>query len=217
MIHYRTYSDQGNRENNEDYVGTKQEQGVSCFVLADGLGGHGKGEVASQIAVESALAAFQKSGDLEHVVADTIQSAQDAVITAQRTDRSLYDMKTTLVSCIVTPDYIQWGHVGDSRLYYFEGHKLIKRTLDHSVPQLMALAKEIRDKDIRNHPDRNRLLRVIGTPWEEPRYEVSECIPLSNKKRQAILMCTDGFWELIWITTLQSVYTLNRFDKRKHI
>lgn len=197
MITYKLFTNQGERENNEDYIGTRSKADNICFVLADGLGGHGKGEVASQTAVEAALALFEQEADTESMIGDMIQHAQEEVYKAQRSDRSLSDMKTTMVVCKIGKTAIQWGHVGDSRLYYFYGNKLIQRTLDHSVPQMLVRSKEIKEKDIRNHPDRNRLLRVIGVPWEQPMYEVAEPVPMSAKKRQALLLCTDGFWELI--------------------
>ena len=73
--------------------------------------------------------------------------------------------------------------------------KTTTRTLDHSVPQMLVLTKEIKEKEIRNHPDRNRLLRVLGVSGDTPRFELSEI--QKRKKQQAFLLCTDGFWELI--------------------
>ena len=104
-------------------------------------------------------------------------------------------MKTTAV-CLVTDRrnaYI--GHVGDSRLYVFQHDKVSFRTKDHSIVQMMASMGEIRDEEIRNHPDRNTLLRVMGIEWEKPQYEIEPVIPL--RKCQAFLLCSDGFWELI--------------------
>lgn len=72
---------------------------------------------------------------------------------------------------------MQWGHVGDSRLYYFKNGKIVKRTLDHSVPQMLVARGEIDEKEIRHHPDRNRLVRVMGMEWDEPKYQVSEPMP----------------------------------------
>ena len=90
---------------------------------------------------------------------------------------------------------MQWGHVGDSRLYYFKNGRIVKRTLDHSVPQMLVAAGEIDEKEIRHHPDRNRLVRVMGMEWDEPKYQVSE--PMPEEPGQAFLLCSDGFWENI--------------------
>ena len=82
------------------------------------------------------------------------------------------------------------------------------RTLDHSVPQMLVNIGEIDEDEIRNHPDRNRLLRVMGAEWETPQYQYSEKIPL--KKGQAFLLCSDGFWELI--TEKMMIRFLRRAD-----
>ena len=87
------------------------------------------------------------------------------------------------------------GHIGDSRGYVFYKNKVKTRTLDHSIPQMLVLAKEIKEDMIRNHPDRNMLLRVMGVEWDEIMYELMQ--PISLKKCQAFLLCSDGFWELI--------------------
>ena len=69
------------------------------------------------------------------------------------------------------------------------------RTIDHSIPQMLALAGEIKEKEIRRHPDRNKLLRVVGTDWENPQYEISEDVEKTGG--EAFLLCSDGFWENI--------------------
>ena len=104
-------------------------------------------------------------------------------------------MKTTCTVLMIGENGIFRGHVGDSRIYYFRNGKMEDRTLDHSVPQLLAQAGRIREKDIRHHPDRNRLLRVMGIEWDEPRFELADT--LEKGKRQAFLLCSDGFWELV--------------------
>lgn len=86
---------------------------------------------------------------------------------------------------------VQWGHVGDSRLYAFAKNKVKLRTLDHSVPQMLVFAREIKEKQIRNHPDRNRLLRVMGIEWEKPMYELAEQTQL--EKYQAFCCAVTAF------------------------
>jgi serine/threonine protein phosphatase PrpC len=89
----------------------------------------------------------------------------------------------------------QGGHIGDSRLYHFSHGRLKGRTLDHSVPQMLVATGEIREKDIRHHEDRNRLIRVMGIEWASPRYELGTAVKVSAG--DAFLLCSDGFWE--WI------------------
>ena len=209
MISYHLISKVGERDNNEDSVGMFQAGAEYCFALADGLGGHGKGEVASRIAVEQAVAAFAEAGKAsEEVIRTAFGNAQDAILAEQRADRTASDMKTTFVYLLVGEEEIRWAHIGDSRLYRFERGKLAERTLDHSVPQMLVAAREIKEKQIRHHPDRNRLLRVMGVNWEEPRYQLGGPVPASPG--QAFLLCSDGFWE--WIEEKKMLSALKKAD-----
>jgi len=185
-------TEKGNREINEDSVGFAYEDGVGFFVLADGLGGHGYGDIASRIATECAMECFaEKPGDLD----ECFLIGQNRLIDEQRKMNARDELKTTMVCLYICDGKAKWGHIGDSRLYYFKEGKLNKRTLDHSVTQMLVAMGEIREKDIRGHMDRNRLLRVMGADWETPKYELEEEIALCGK--DAFLLCSDGFWELI--------------------
>ncbi len=196
LISFYLMTDPGDRDNNEDNVGMFQAGEEYCFVLADGLGGHGAGEVASETAVEHVVMTFAAEGKASAgCVAASLSDAQNAILERQRTDRSTADMKTTCTVLMIGGEEIFRGHIGDSRIYYFQNGKLVDRTLDHSVPQMLVAAGRIKEKQIRHHPDRNRLLRVMGIEWDEPRFELAE--PVAREKRQAFLMCSDGFWELI--------------------
>ncbi|HIQ74238.1 MAG TPA: serine/threonine-protein phosphatase [Candidatus Cottocaccamicrobium excrementipullorum] len=195
MVSYHLFSNPGGRENNEDYVGMYQNGQSWCFVLADGLGGHGKGEVASKLAVEAAIKEFALRGPGEETLKASFDQAQRAILEGQREDYRARDMKTTLVILHVSENQLWWGHIGDSRLYYFQKGKLRERTLDHSVPQMLVAAGQLKEKQIRNHPDRNRLLRVLGVDWDSPKYQIAES--RKREERQAFLLCSDGFWELI--------------------
>lgn len=196
LISYNLMSDTGDRGNNEDCVGMYQVGDEYCFVLADGLGGHGKGEVASQIAVEQAVSTFARMGAASApCVMESLQNGQREIQEIQKEDRTARDMKTTCVLLQIGEEMVRWAHIGDSRLYYFQNYRLVTRTLDHSVPQMLVAAGEIKEKQIRHHPDRNRLLRVMGIDWDEPKFQLGE--PLKRESGQAFLLCSDGFWELI--------------------
>ena len=106
-----------------------------------------------------------------------------------------FEMKTTTTLLVVEGNRIRWGHIGDSRLYVFKKGKYKKRTMDHSVPQMLVLAHEIKEKEIRNHPDRNKLLRVMGIEWGYSKYDISA--EEKRKEGYSFLLCSDGFWELI--------------------
>lgn len=196
MITYTLFTDRGGREVNEDSARVFEKDGKKCLVLCDGLGGHGKGEVASALVVEAVGQIFNSAQKIdEDFLRSAFQLSQEALIDEQIRQDAKTDMKTTAVAMYIDGNKVQWGHVGDSRLYAFAKNKVKLRTLDHSVPQMLVFAREIKEKQIRNHPDRNRLLRVMGIEWEKPMYELAEQTQL--EKYQAFLLCSDGFWELI--------------------
>lgn len=197
MITYYMFTNEGNHEPNEDTVGMTEQNGKYCFAVADGLGGHGMGDKASQLVVGEAMKLFLEEEENPNFISDAFDKGQESLLQAQKKERTIHAMRTTMVLLSMGEDAINYGHIGDTRLYYFRKNRLISRTLDHSVPQMLVCARKIKEKDIRNHPDRNRLLRVMGTEWSGKDYEVGKTIKREKRKRQAFLLCTDGFWELI--------------------
>ncbi|MDR2570312.1 MAG: protein phosphatase 2C domain-containing protein [Oscillospiraceae bacterium] len=208
MITYAMLSKVGGRKINEDSVGVSSaDSGMFC-VLADGLGGHSSGEVASKLAVDTALRIYKErmkksisDEGLKDMLSYCMNGAQNAILDKQESQRNIREMKTTAVMLhIQTSQTTQaknaaWAHIGDSRLYRFDNSNISDRTLDHSVPQMLALQGEIEEKDIRNHEDRNRLTRVMGIEWETPKFTISKSVGVTVQT--TFLLCSDGFWELI--------------------
>lgn len=195
MVAFEEFTDFGSREKNEDTCGSACHGESLCFVVADGLGGHGGGEVASQIAVNTVCEIFVKEGWSEQFFENVFTKVQRRILKEQEIQHAPSRMKTTLVVLVIHDKKAHWAHIGDSRLYFFKNGKIKKRTLDHSVPQMLALSGEIKELEIRHHPDRNRLMRVMGIRGDVPRYEVGSPVKLAGN--QAFLLCTDGYWELI--------------------
>lgn len=194
MFRYSTVSNCGNRQINEDSVGVFEKDGNNCFVLCDGLGGHGMGDVASNLVVNIFESQF-KNCIPKSFLESIFTISQDVLLDKQVEKHAQRKMKTTAVSIVTDKKNAYIGHVGDSRAYVFHKNKVKFHTLDHSIPQMLVFSKEITEAEIRNHPDRNMLLRVLGNEWEKPMFELQKPIPL--KKCQAFLLCSDGFWELI--------------------
>ena len=183
------YTNQGGRDHNEDSVRCCAEQGV--FVLSDGLGGHGSGEVASALAADILFEGCSAHPDSDGL-AELFQKANEAVMEGQKVPGQ-EDMKTTAVALSVAGDLAVWGHVGDSRLYRFSGGALSQETRDHSVTYMKYLGGEISYMDIYHDDDRSSLLRALGKLPCKPEAGQAELRP-----GDAFLLCSDGFWEYVY-------------------
>lgn len=198
MIEYAVFSSAGEKNANEDAVKivTNHALGTYGFLLADGLGGHGKGDIASRFVVDCAGAVIENAADVSDVLLDECFSTAQEMLMDEKEISGLRAMKSTLVILLVIKDTARWGHIGDSRLYHFRDGKVYRRTADHSVPQMLAESHQIKEREIRHHPDRSVLLRAMGAEWDSAAYEVDER-GMSIKKGDAFLLCSDGLWE--WI------------------
>jgi serine/threonine protein phosphatase PrpC len=190
------------RRQNEDSCDYRWVNGCGCWVVADGLGGHQGGEVASQLAVESILAAFADQPEISaEAVTRYLQAAQHALLSRQQEEPRLSGMRTTVVLLLADPEAAMWGHVGDSRLYQFRGGRIINQTKDHSVSQALVNSGEIKQEEVRFHEDRHRLLRALGQDGDFRPTIIKTRQPL--EKGDAFLLCTDGFWEMVLETEME--------------
>ena len=198
MIEYATVSETGEKDKNEDCVKIFVNQALStyAFVLADGLGGHGNGDVASKFVVDCVGACIENTKSVGGKFIDYCFDTAQSLLMEEKERTGLSSIKTTMVLMLYSGGVIRWGHVGDSRLYHFRDGKLISRTVDHSVPQMLALSGQIKERDIRHHPDRSVMLHAMGSEWTAPEYEISQR-GLKSIKGDSFLLCSDGFWE--WI------------------
>lgn len=196
MISYSLISDKGSRKINEDSVSVSQNGGNYCFTLCDGLGGHGNGDVASAEVTGIFSELFKNNNySAEEFFAQAYSQANNKVLELQKENGSANGMKTTVVSLVISNGECRWSHLGDSRLYCFGKRSIKARTYDHSVPQMLVVSKEIKEREIRFHPDRNKILRAIGADEETPKYQLSDSVKIEDC--EAFLLCSDGFWELI--------------------
>jgi PPM family protein phosphatase len=194
----------GGRDVNQDASGDlATPNGTHCWVLADGLGGHAGGEVAAQVCVQEVLNAFESDPRLsEQTLRRCIEAAQRAILERQRASQALSEMRSTVVVLIADAKAALWAHVGDSRLYHLRAGRIIAQTQDHSVPQVLVAAGDLQPREIRQHADRNRLLRSLGQPGEiQPAIESR---PQALRAGDAFLLCSDGFWELVYETEIEA-------------
>jgi protein phosphatase len=127
------------------------------------------------------------SQELEHA----ILIAHNVIREQAKSDLLLEDMKATCVVLIILGNRAYWSHIGDSRLYLFRRGKLLHKTKDHSVVQVLLDMDEIEEEDVPGHPDRNRVLKTLGMEDDIKPEVFSECL----KSGDDIVLCTDGFWE----------------------
>lgn len=220
MIEYATVTEKGEKENNEDAVRVFVNQPLSTygFILADGLGGYGDGDVASNFVSDCVGAAIENADSVDGVFIDQCFDTAQELLMEEKENKGLPSIKTTLVVLLINDKIAQWGHIGDSRLYHFRDGKQLCRTLDHSVPQLLAISGQLKEKEIRHHPDRSMLLRAMGAEWDSSAYEISQR-HMRVLKGDSFLLCSDGFWEWIEEKTMIKILKkgLNAYDALKEM
>ena len=203
----------GGRERNEDACGywAGALSPFACYVLADGAGGHGGGDVASRIVVQTVLDQYVRNpfADTEHV-RNLLNGANDAVISFQRSDRSLADMRSTVVLLEIDSQRqcAIWGHVGDSRLYCFRQGRLVHRTKDHSLVQNMLDLGLLQESGPNSKLDRNVLTGSIGAIDSFSPDILDQPFPI--EAGNAFLLCSDGFWSALGDSMIET--TLQRAD-----
>ena len=200
MWEYAKITKLGTRELNEDDIRVVEDNGRYGFIVCDGLGGHGMGDVASNIVANSFVECFKTLDCVgNEFMKQMFECAQNSLLKQKKTLNVTRQMCTTAVALLIENNKAYIGYIGDSRLYVVENDRVSYRTIDHSVPQVLALHGDITDGDIAHHPDRNKLLRALGKEWERPMYCIEK--PLELKNNQGFLLCSDGFWE--WIEQKQ--------------
>ena len=134
-----TLSYTGGRKINQDACGfLETPNGATCWIMADGLGGHGGGEVASELAKKEILRTFEQQPEVSlQAMQNGILNAQNAILSQQAASEPLKRMRTTLVVLAADSHKAQWAHIGDSRLYFFRRGVLTELT-DRIVGQGMS-------------------------------------------------------------------------------
>jgi serine/threonine protein phosphatase PrpC len=191
-------SELGGRSRNEDACGYWTSENGSCWVVSDGAGGHGSGDVASRLVVSTVLKRFAAHPRVDpDEAAALLQAANDVVIREKTTGGTTDDMHATAVILLIDPHsgVAVWGHVGDTRIYLFRRGRVAYQTRDHSLVQNMIDAGYGNADMIRSHPQRSLLTSAIGSK-EAISLSVS-AEPMQLMPGDVFLMCTDGWWEYV--------------------
>ena len=187
------------RENNEDsvYVDDKFRQ---LYIVADGMGGHNAGEVASRVAIDSFVEYIKENytdgidaGEMGDLFVGAVSHCNKKVYEIGRNDEELKNMGTTFTVVAIIKGRAVIAQVGDSRAYVYRDKKLIQLTKDHSYVMEMVRQGKITVEEAKVHPKRNIITRAIGTDEEVKVDIVFE--PL--KENDLILLCSDGLYSMI--------------------
>ena len=190
-------SRKGGRQKNEDRMGYCYTRASGLFVLADGMGGHPEGEVASELALQILAARCQS--EAKPGLAEPLRFLQEAVIAAHHqllryaTERAMIDTpRTTVVACVLQGKTAYWAHCGDSRLYLVRNGKLVTRTRDHSYVELQQSMTKMVPKAER--ANRNVLFTCLGSPSTPV---IDTAGPVTMQTGDRVLLCSDGLWDAL--------------------
>lgn len=186
------------RDNNEDSVFPAEDgssPGPVIVAVADGMGGHAAGEVASALAIEGA------TGLEEGSAAERIQAANRAVLEATADDPSLIGMGTTLTLATFWPDgRLEIGHVGDSRAYLWRNERLTQLTIDHTFVRELIAQGRLAPEDAETHPRRHMLTRTIGMGDVKP-----DTLDIHLLAGDRVMLCSDGLTNMVGDDAIERV------------
>lgn len=195
------------RINNQDFshaeIISSPKGEIGIFVVADGMGGHNKGEVASQMATEVFVESIKTklkekdqgdpSNDLRQIIQESFYEANRRVYHKSTTDQIYAGMGTTLVAALSDQTKLTIANAGDSRAYMLRQGQLRQITVDNSYVQELIEEGLLQPSEARSHPDRSRITRAVGTEWN---IEV-DFYDIELLKNDRILLCSDGLSDML--------------------
>lgn len=190
-------SDVGNfRKTNEDYIDYYTDHIKKIYVIADGMGGHNAGDVASKLAVENTISYLNSLPEIKNMDIDIRNAINDSNIKIHELSKSseeLVGMGTTITACLIKGPEMVVANVGDSRCYIIKENKIIKVTKDHSLVQQLIDEGSITEDEGYSHPNKNIITRALGTKTHVD----IDTYSLNLEEIKKVVMCTDGLSNLI--------------------
>ena len=185
----------GDREENQDRAEIIEDGSRILLALGDGMGGHSDGGEAAQALIEAAQDGFSAAaGNSPPQALQSICEEAHHRITNLHPDLpDVAQPRTTAVFCLFNGPTALFAHAGDSRAYQFRGGRVLTRTRDHSVVEVLARTGRIRHEDTKTHPLRSQVSRCLGGFGSAPRLEFSptQAVEVGD----LFLICSDGLWE----------------------
>jgi len=193
-LHCGMVSDRGKiREKNEDAQLVQTQNKIKLLAVADGLGGHQGGEVASNLALQILDTREMNGPNLEEDLKAAFFMANKEILKRSLKDPGLAGMGTTLTALAINGEKGIIGHIGDSRLYLYRDFQLQQITRDHTLVNELVKKGNITEKEAYSHPQRNLLLQALGLE-EEIDLDLKE---IDVKENDIFLLCTDGLTGLL--------------------
>lgn len=166
------------------------------FVVADGMGGHIAGEIASKIAVNTVSEYLKEqliTTDPQEILQEAVCQANDRIYNMSGTKPECAGMGTTVSAVYIKGEKIYWSHVGDSRIYLYHAQQLAQLTNDHSLVGELYRSGKLTKEEALNHPNKNILTRAVGT---DTVLKV-DCGFTTWEAGDALLLCTDGLTNMV--------------------
>jgi protein phosphatase len=179
------------RSLNEDFVYYHEENEYKIYVVADGMGGHNAGEVASKMAAEGVVNFIINNYDgfaAEELLREAIERVNHDIFTHSNEKNSLNGMGTTITACLAIKDKVIVANVGDSSCYGIKNDNIDKITKDHSLVQELVDLGTITELEAANHPKKNIITRAVGT---NELVEV-DIFVIDKGTYDIYLLCSDG-------------------------
>ena len=198
------------RSFNQDYAGmTTDEIGKlpNLFIVADGMGGHKAGDIASRFTVETIKTLIEQSQgkDAISIINDSVKMVNGLLLQKASQSEDYYGMGTTLVIATIFDNVLRVANVGDSRLYVIDDNDITQITRDHSLVEEMVLPGQLRKSEARTHARKNVITRAIGVEEQvEP-----EMFSIDLKENSKVLMCSDGLTNMLEDAEILSIVRNN--------
>lgn len=189
------------RENNEDRCYAGKFGDYTLLIVADGMGGHLGGETASRKAIETVVSEVENAlskkmlpGQIMLLLSEVLEKANQEIIALSKMDSALVGMGTTCDICLIAKNTAYIAHIGDSRIYKLSKKDNFTRlTKDHSLVEYMIETGTITEEEALNHPQKNIILRALGTsPESEADISYEKLSP-----GDTLLMCSDGLTNML--------------------
>ena len=183
-------SDAGNvRELNEDYASFIEDERFKIYLVADGMGGHNAGEIASKLAVKSIIRyLLEHSEEDENILLNAVKYANNEIYEISQKNDKCKGMGTTITGCFIKGDMIQVVNVGDSCCFSIKDNEIKKVTKDHSWVQELIDAGAITEEEGRVHPKKNIITRALGTNSSVK----IDIFNIDKRESSMFLLCSDG-------------------------